>query len=102
MIVRGAVVWKILNQKNNRGFTVLELLVTIGIIATLSGTGVVSVSKIRSTKNQATCINNLRIISQGLQMYYNDYMSFPEDGYPDDGDDMYSLSTELASSTRLF
>ncbi len=65
----------------------------IGIIATLSGTGVVSVSKIRSAKNQATCINNLRNISQGLQMYYNDYMAFPEDGYPDDGDDTLYLQS---------
>ena len=89
--------WKILNQKNNRGFTVIELLVTIGIIATLSGTGAVSVGKIRSAKNQATCINNLRSISQGLQMYYSNYMAFPEDGYPDDGDDIYPLSTELTN-----
>jgi hypothetical protein len=37
------------------------------------------------------------MLSQGLQSYYNDYMTFPEDGYPDDGDDMYPLSTELAN-----
>ena len=89
--------WKIRDQKNNKGFTVIELLVTIGIIAALSGIGVVSISKVRSAKNQTMCINNLRSISQGLQMYYNDYMAFPDDGYPDDGDDTYPLSTELAN-----
>jgi prepilin-type N-terminal cleavage/methylation domain-containing protein len=88
-------VWEMLDQKKNKGFTVIELLVTIGIIAALSGIGVVSVSKVRSAKNQTMCINNLRSISQGLQMYYNDYMAFPDDGYPDDSDDTYPLSTEL-------
>jgi hypothetical protein len=29
-------------------------------------------------------------------LYYNDYMTFPDDGYPDDGDDLYPLSTDLA------
>ena len=96
-IIGDTIMWKILDQKNNKGFTVIELLVTIGIIAALSGIGVVSVSKVRSAKNQTMCINNLRSISQGLQMYYNDYMAFPDDGYPDDGDDTYPLSTELAN-----
>ena len=89
--------WKSKHRGRSRGFTLIELLVTIGIIAALSGIGVVSVSKIRSANNQTTCINNLRSISQGLQVYYNDYMTFPEDGYPDDGDDIYPLSTELAN-----
>ena len=96
-IIGDTIMWKILDQKNNKGFTVIELLVTIGIIAALSGIGVVSISKVRSAKNQTMCINNLRSISQGLQMYYNDYMAFPDDGYPDDGDDTYPLSTELAN-----
>ena len=84
-------------KDRKRGFTLIEILVTIGIIAVLAGIGVVSVSKIRSAKNQTTCINNLRVISHGLQMYYNDYMTFPDDGYPDDSDDLYPLSTELAN-----
>ncbi len=83
-------------RNRNRGFTLIELLVTIGIIGILAGIGVVTVGKIRATSQQTTCVNNLRGISQGLQLYYNDYMSFPEDGYPDDGNDIYPLSTELA------
>jgi type II secretory pathway pseudopilin PulG len=88
--------WKLNYKDRNRGFT---LLVTIGIIGALAGVAVVSVGKIKGANNQTTCISNLRNISQGLQMYYNDYMTFPDDGYPDDGNDIYPLSTELANYT---
>ena len=88
--------WKLKYQCTDKGFTIIELLVTIGIIAALAGIGAVTVSKVRASKHQTTCVNNLRAISQGLQLYYNDYMSFPEDGYPDDGNDLFPLSTDLA------
>ncbi|MFQ5687051.1 MAG: prepilin-type N-terminal cleavage/methylation domain-containing protein [Candidatus Scalindua sp.] len=88
--------WKQRYKSRNKGFTIIELLVTIGIIAVLASIGAVTVSKIRISNNQTQCVNNLRSISQGLQMYYNDYMIFPEDGYPDDGNDIYPLSTDLA------
>ena len=89
--------WKLKCKGRNRGFTLIEILVTIGIIAVLAGIGVVTIGKVRGANSQTTCISNLRMLSQGLQSYYNDYMTFPEDGYPDDGDDMYPLSTELAN-----
>jgi len=89
-------VWKQKYKNGNKGFTLIEMLVTIGIVAALAGIGVVAISKIRNSNQQATCVSNLRAISQGLQLYYNDYMSFPDDGYPDDGDDLYPLSTDLA------
>ncbi len=88
--------WKLKCSGRDGGFTLIELLVTIGIIGALASVAVVSVGKIKGVNNQTTCINNLRNISQGLQMYYNNYVTFPEDGYPDNGNDMYPLSTELA------
>ncbi|KHE91869.1 MAG: prepilin-type N-terminal cleavage/methylation domain-containing protein [Candidatus Scalindua rubra] len=88
--------WKLYYKHRNSGFTLIELLVTISIIGILGGIGVVTVGKIKGTKNQATCISNLRGISQGLQSYYNDFRAFPDDGYPDDPNDTMPLSTELA------
>jgi prepilin-type N-terminal cleavage/methylation domain-containing protein len=54
------------------GFTLTELLVTIAIIAVLSGIAVpVSLSLLEKSR-QATCIGNLRQIGVGLQMYLGD------------------------------
>ncbi|MGR3173361.1 MAG: MopE-related protein [Candidatus Scalindua sp.] len=89
--------WKLKHQRTDKGFTLIELLVTIGIIGILAGIGVVTVGKIRATSQQTTCVNNLRGVSQGLQSYYNDFRVFPDDGYPDDANDTFPLSTELAS-----
>ncbi|MGR3303820.1 MAG: prepilin-type N-terminal cleavage/methylation domain-containing protein [Candidatus Scalindua sp.] len=90
-------------KNRNKGFTLIELLVTISIVAILAGIGTIAVVKIRGTTHQVTCMKNLKSISSGLQLYYNDFMVFPDDGYPydaedgsDDGDDLYPLSTELA------
>lgn len=90
-------IWKLKCKGRNSGFTLIEILVTVGIIAILAGIGVVTIGKVKGANSQTTCISNLRSLSQGLQSYYNDFMAFPNDGYPDDGDDMYPLSTELAS-----
>ena len=68
----------------------------MSIIGILSSLAVVSVGKINGTKRQTTCIKNMRSISQALQLYYNDFMVFPDDGYPDDANDTMPLSTELA------
>jgi prepilin-type N-terminal cleavage/methylation domain-containing protein len=88
--------WKLKNWHNNKGFTIVELAVTMGIIAVLSGIGLVTFSKLTATNQQTKCINNLRTISQGLQLYHNDFRTFPDDGYPYDADDLYPLSTDLA------
>jgi prepilin-type N-terminal cleavage/methylation domain-containing protein len=86
-----------MNYKDrNKGFTLIELIVTIGIISVLSGLTVIGVSNINGTARQTTCINNMRSISQALQLYYNDLRIFPDDGYPDDANDTMPLSTELA------
>ncbi|MDR4505557.1 MAG: FecR domain-containing protein [Candidatus Scalindua sp.] len=82
---------------NRKGFTLTELVITIGIIATLAGLGTVGISKVRGVSQQTKCVNNLRGISHALQLYYNDYRIFPEDGYPDDSVDTLPLSTELAA-----
>ncbi len=93
--------WKLKNRHNNKGFTLIELSITMFVVSILSGIGLVGFSKIMATNQQTQCINNLREISQGLQFYHNDLRTFPEDGYPDDANDLFPLSTELANYIKV-
>ncbi len=88
--------WKLKYQSNNTGFTLIETILTICVIAILGALLSINIISAKSSAEQAVCMNDLRQISQGLQMYYNDNESFPQDGYPDDANDNLPLSTELA------
>jgi prepilin-type processing-associated H-X9-DG protein/prepilin-type N-terminal cleavage/methylation domain-containing protein len=67
-------------SKSAAGFTVIELLVVLGIIGVLIGLLIPGVLAARTAAKRAECGNNLRQIGIGLQNYHNVNNVFPPGG----------------------
>jgi len=62
--------------KNERGFTIMELLVVIVIIGVLAAIGVPAYNNMTARARTTACDANKRIISTGVGMYYAEHGAY--------------------------
>ena len=77
MVSGGGYNCNIRRPPDSRGFTVLELLVTTGIIGLLAGVLLPAVQNARETARQIHCKNNLRQIGLAIHNYHDAQRSLP-------------------------
>ncbi len=54
---------------NRKGFTLVEIMIVVAIIAMLAGIGIPSFLKSRTESRKSACINNLRLLDHAKQQW---------------------------------
>ena len=56
-------------KTNRKGFTLVEIMIVVAIIALLAAIAIPSFMKSRTESRKSSCINNLRLIDHAKQQY---------------------------------
>ncbi len=67
------------NKQNLSGFTLVEIMISIAIVGILSVIGVVSYNSAQKSNRDQARVRDLQIIKQALELYRNDYGTYPVD-----------------------
>ncbi|HTW83427.1 MAG TPA: prepilin-type N-terminal cleavage/methylation domain-containing protein [Candidatus Sulfotelmatobacter sp.] len=65
------------SRSGERGFTLIELMVVVAIIAILAGILIPNFVNARAQAQTAACESNLRSIATSLELYYTDNQVYP-------------------------
>jgi prepilin-type N-terminal cleavage/methylation domain-containing protein/prepilin-type processing-associated H-X9-DG protein len=71
-------------QPGNRGFTIIELLVALGILAVLAGLAILSFQPLLIKADGTKCLSHMRSIHAALGACVNDTGHWPQDPEPPD------------------
>lgn len=66
-----------MNKKNKRGFTLIELIVVVGIITLLTTLILSSLGTAKQKSNDTSKIRSLQEVRSALQIYFSDYGYYP-------------------------
>ena len=65
-------------MKQNKGFTLVEIMIVVAIIALLAAIAIPSFMKSRSDSRASSCMNNLRLIDHAKQQYATSQQALPD------------------------
>lgn len=90
------------SQNRKQGFTLIELMIAISIIAILSAIGMVTYSQSQKLARDSRRKEDLQQIQKALSLYYSDYSSYPKlsalpAGCSNIGGDLYCYSNNATT-----
>ena len=85
------------------GFTLIEVLVVIGIIAALIGILLPVLSRAREESKKTACLSNLRQLGQGMLMYANEHRDrLPNGNPPGSAKDYAGTNVVLVNLSQVY
>ena len=88
-------------MRNRRGFTLVELLVVIGIIAILIGILLPTLSRAREASKKTVCLSNMRQLSDYLKLYAVAYKDAMPIGFMDQKAFSYLINWNNNNGTKV-
>ncbi len=64
-------------MKHQSGFTLIEIMIVVAIIAILAGILIPNFTHARAQAQTAACESNLREIGTAMELYYTDHQQYP-------------------------